>query len=123
MRKLYAAFGYTGEVSGGGTIPTAEKNANASEEFYAPKAEGEEDRPSFKKISGKELFEYGERFLRTLKTLGPDVNRAGVVEAEIARLKTEWKKADYVSNLKDGVSNILKIQREMKTKFNLDGTK
>ena len=123
MRKFYAAFGYSGELSPGGIIPSAEKKEKAREGFYAPKTDGEEDKPSHKKISGKQLFEYGEKLLRTLKTLPPGMNRSNVVEAEISRLKVAWIKENYSANLKESVQNILKIQRESATKSFLNQSK
>lgn len=120
MRKLYSAFGFTGELSSDGRISASDRKAVESESFYAPRSESEPYQEEGKKISGKDLFLYGEAFLRTLRTLGPDVNREGVVEKEIARLKTDWVRSNFAANRDAAVKNILDISRELKTAYFLN---
>jgi hypothetical protein len=117
MRKLYSAFGFTGELSSDGRISASDRKVVESESFYAPRSESEPYQEEGKKISGKDLFLYGEAFLRTLRTLGPDVNREGVVEKEIARIKTDWVRGNFAANRDAAVKNILDISREIKTSY------
>jgi hypothetical protein len=117
MRKLYSAFGFTGELSSDGRISASDRKVVESESFYAPRSESEPYQEEGKKISGKDLFLYGEAFLRTLRTHGPDVNREGVVEKEIARIKTDWVRGNFAANRDAAVKNILDISREIKTSY------
>ncbi len=117
MRKLYSAFGFTGELSSDGRISASDRKAVESESFYAPRSESEPYQEEGKKISGKDLFLYGEAFLRTLRTLGPDVNREAVVEKEIARIKADWVRGNFAANRDAAVKNILDISREIKTSY------
>ena len=117
MHKLYSAFGFTGELASDGRISASDRKVVASEDFYAPRAESEPENPDGKRISGRDLFLYGESFLRTLRTLGPDVNREAVVEKEISRIKADWVSGNFAANRDAAVKNILDISREMKTSY------
>lgn len=120
MRKLYSAFGFTGELSSDGRISASDHKAIKSESFYAPRSESEPYQDEGKEISGKDLFLYGETFLRTLRTLGPDVNREAVVEKEIARIKADWVSDNFAANRDAAVKSILDISRELKASYFLN---
>ena len=116
MRKFYRAFGYAGEFTQTGEIPAAVQKKDDTT-YYAPQEDATQER---QKIKAKDLFAYGGTLLRTLRALGPDMNREGVVDREIARLKTDWIKAEWFDgkireNADATVRSILDMQREMRT--------
>jgi hypothetical protein len=114
MRKFYRAFGYVGDITDG-SIAAKDRKASESEDFYAPYVEEDKVvRGNANAISGKQLFEYGEALLRTLRTLDPGMNREGVIDAEIQRLKTHWQKGKFDENRDASVRAILEMQRETK---------
>lgn len=110
MRRFYREFGFTGEIASDGRVPAAERKLVRSEDFYAPHEDGADT--DGREMSAADLFAYGEDLLRTLRSLGPDMNREGVVEREIARLKTDWLKAGFSANRDATVRSILDMQRE-----------
>ena len=102
MRKFYRAFGYAPELQSDGDAGATVRNAakKDSTEYYAPLEENGERVESRKtRVKATALLEYGDTLLRTLRTLGPDVSREGVVEKEISRLKSEWIKGELKKNI------------------------
>ena len=102
MRKFYRAFGYAPELQSDGDAGATVRNAakKDSTEYYAPLEENGERVESRKtRVKATELLEYGDTLLRTLRELGPDVSREGVVEREISRLKSEWIKGELKKNI------------------------
>ena len=102
MRKFYRAFGYAPELQSDGDAGATVRNAakKDSTEYYAPLEENGERVESRKtRVKATELLEYGDTLLRTLRELGPDVSREGVVEKEISRLKSEWIKGELKKNI------------------------
>ena len=118
VKKLYRAFGYKGEISSNGAPPAADKKKANFLDFYAPSAEGEEEKPRYKKISGRKLFEYTQSVLNELKSLGPEVNREAILDREISRLKTEWIKEDLKANIDASVKSIIDMRRNWKSRIN-----
>ena len=117
MRRFYAAFGYTGETSGDGGVPQTAKKEMDGIDFYAPvEKDGTKVEDSSTEVKGRDLFDYGETLLRTLRSLGPEMNRMGVVDAEIARLKTQWLKGKLSENRDASVRHIMDIQREARVR-------
>ena len=119
MRKFYQAFGYSADLDKGGE-PTASGLTAArkdSESYYAPLVEDGVKVESRKtRIKAADLLKYGDSLLRTLRTLGPDMNREGVVEREIARLKTGWMKGELDKNRDATVRSVMDMQREARTR-------
>ena len=120
MRKFYQAFGYAADLDKGGE-PTASGRAAArkdSEDYYAPLEEdGVRVETGKTEISASDLVKYGDTLLRTLRALGPDMNREGVVEREIARLKTGWIKGELDKNRDATVRSVMNMQREARTRW------
>jgi len=116
MRKFYAAFGYKGEVNAQGEIPASDRK-NDTSDYAAPRNPGDRHSENYFRIPAAELFVYGDTLLRTLRALGPDMNREGVVEKEIARLKTSWGKRQYDKNRDATVRSVMDMQREARTRW------
>lgn len=120
MRKFYQAFGFSTELDKGGEpTATARKDAKKdSEDYYAPLEEDGVKLESRKtRIKAADLLTYGDTLLRTLRALGPDMNREGVVEREIARLKTGWMKGELDKNRDATVRSVMDMQRETRTRW------
>ncbi len=120
MRKFYQAFGFSTELDKGGEpTATARKDAKKdSGDYYAPLEEDGVKLESRKtRIKAADLMAYGDTLLRTLRTLGPDMNREGVVEREIARLKTGWMKGEIDKNRDATVRSVMDMQRETRTRW------
>lgn len=120
MRKFYQAFGFSTELGKGGEpTATARKDAKKdSEDYYAPLEEDGVKLESRKtRIKAADLLTYGDTLLRTLRALGPDMNREGVVEREITRLKTGWMKGELDKNRDATVRNVMDMQRETRTRW------
>lgn len=102
MRKFYRAFGYAPELQPDGDAGVSVRNAAKKDttEYYAPLEEDGQRVESRKtRVKATELLEYGDALLRTLRELGPDVSREGVVDKEITRLKSEWIKGEVKKNI------------------------
>lgn len=120
MRKFYQAFGFSADLDNGGEpTATARKDAKKdSEDYYAPLEEDGVKLESRKtRIKAADLLTYGDTLLRTLRALGPDMNREGVVEREIARLKTGWMKGEIDKNRDATVRSVMDMQRETRTRW------
>ena len=120
MRKFYQAFGFSTELDKGGEpTATARKDAKKdSEDYYAPLEEDGVKLESRKtRIKATDLLTYGDTLLRTLRALGPDMDREGVVEREIARLKTGWMKGELDKNRDATVRSVIDMQRETRTRW------
>lgn len=118
MRKFYQAFGYKGEVNSQGEVPASDRKKDTSD-YYAPRNPGDRHSDNYFKIPASELFVYGDSLLRTLHALGPDMNREGVVEREIARLKTDWRKKQYDKSRDATVRSVMDMQREARTRWEM----
>lgn len=122
MRKFYQAFGFSTELDKGGE-PTATARRDArkdSENYYAPLEEDGVKLESRKtRVKAADLLTYGDTLLRTLRSLGPDMNREGVVEREIARLKTGWMKGELDKNRDATVRSVMDMQRETRTRWEM----
>ena len=122
MRKFYQAFGFSTELDKGGE-PTATARRDArkdSENYYAPLEEDGVKLESRKtRVKAADLLTYGDTLLRTLRALGPDMNREGVVEREIARLKTGWLKGELDKNRDATVRSVMDMQRETRTRWEM----
>lgn len=122
MRKFYQAFGFSTELDKGGE-PTATARRDArkdSENYYAPLEEDGVKLESRKtRVKAADLLTYGDTLLRTLRALGPDINREGVVEREIARLKTGWLKGELDKNRDATVRSVMDMQRETRTRWEM----
>ena len=116
MRKFYQAFGYKGEVNARGEIPASDRKSDTSD-YAAPRNPGDRHSENYFRIPAADLFIYGDTLLRTLRALGPDMNREGVVEREIARLKTDWGKRQYDKNREATVRHVMDMQREARTRW------
>ena len=120
MRKFYQAFGFSTELDKGGEpTATARKEAKKdSEDYYAPLEEDGVKLESRKtRIKAADLLTYGDTLLRTLRALRPDMNREGVVEREIARLKTGWIKGELDKNRDATARSVMNMQRETRTRW------
>lgn len=118
MRKFYQAFGYKGEVNARGEIPASDRKSDTSD-YAAPRTPGDRHSENYFRIPAAELFVYGDTLLRTLRALGPDINREGVVEKEIARLKTDWGKRQYDKNRDATVRSVMDMQREARARWEM----
>lgn len=122
MRKFYQAFGFSAELdkSGEPTATTRKDAKNDSEDYYAPlEEEGVKVESRKTRIKAADLLAYGDTLLRTLRALGPDMNREGVVEREIARLKTGWMKGELDKNRDATVRSVMDMQRETRTRWEM----
>lgn len=120
MRKFYRAFGYTPDLKSDGEVGATDRNAakKDSTDYYAPLEEDGIKLESRKtRIKASDLLRYGDSLLLTLRSLGPDMNREGVVEREIARLRTGWMKGEIDRNRDATVRSVLNMQREARARL------
>lgn len=120
MRKFYRAFGYTPDLKSNGEVGATDRNAakKDSTDYYAPLEEDGIKLESRKtRIKASDLLRYGDSLLLTLRSLGPDMNREGVVEREIARLRTGWMKGEIDRNRDATVRSVLDMQREARARL------
>ena len=120
MRKFYRAFGYSPDLNSSGEASATERNAaqKDSVEYYAPlETDGIRLESSDTRIKAADLLRYGDSLLMTLRALGPDMNREGVVDREIARIKTSWMKGEIDRNRDATVRSVMDIQREARTRW------
>ena len=120
MRKFYRAFGYSPELQSDGDASTTERNAakKDSTAYYAPlEADGTRIESRETRIKAIDLLRYGDSLLMTLRALGPEMNREGVVEREIERIRTSWMKGEIDRNRDATVRSIMDIQREARARW------
>lgn len=120
MRKFYRAFGYTPDLKSDGEVGATDRNAAKKDltDYYAPLEEDGIKLESRKtRIKASDLLRYGDSLLLTLRSLGPDMNREGVVEREIARLRTGWMKGEIDRNRDATVRSVLDMQREARARL------
>lgn len=120
MRKFYRAFGYTPDLKSDGEVGATDRNAakKDSTDYYAPlKEDGIKLESRKTRIKASDLLRYGDSLLLTLRSLGPDMNREGVVEREIARLRTGWMKGEIDRNRDATVRSVLDMQREARARL------
>jgi len=120
MRKFYRAFGYAPDLKSDGEVGATDRNAakKDSMDYYAPLEEDGRKVESRKtRIKAADLLMYGDSLLRTLRALGPDMNREGVVEREIARLRTGWMKGEIDKNRDATVRSVMDMQREARARM------
>lgn len=120
MRKFYRAFGYTPDLKSDGEVGATDRNAakKDSTDYYAPLEEDGIRLESRKtRIRATDLLRYGDSLLLTLRALGPDMNREGVVEREIARLRTGWMKGEIDKNRDATVRSVMDMQREARARM------
>ncbi|MBR0505672.1 MAG: hypothetical protein IJJ84_09715, partial [Kiritimatiellae bacterium] len=107
-------------MRGSGEASATERNAaqKDSVEYYAPlETDGIRLESSDTRIKAADLLRYGDSLLMTLRALGPDMNREGVVDREIARIKTSWMKGEIDRNRDATVRSVMDIQREARTRW------
>lgn len=120
MRKFYRAFGYTPDLKPDGEVGATDRKAakKDSTDYYAPLEEDGIKLESRKtRIKAADLLRYGDSLLMTLRSLGPDINREGVVEREIARLRTGWMKGEIDKNRDATVRSVMDMQREARARM------
>jgi hypothetical protein len=102
MRKFYKAFGYAPDLKSDGEVGVTERNAAKRNytDYHAPlERDGQRVETRKTRVTASQLLEYGDALLKTLRTKGPDIDREGVVEQEISRLKTNWIEGDFSKNI------------------------
>lgn len=119
MRKFYQAFGYKGEVGSDGQIPLQTRKSEVFTYYSAPHEADDRHSDSHFEIPAQELFRYGDELLKALKSLGPDVSREGVIDREIARMKTKWWKGKFDRNIQESLKTVMNAQREAATQREL----
>lgn len=120
MRQFYRAFGYAPDLKSDGEVGATDRNAakKDSTDYYAPLEEDGIRLESRKtRIKATDLLRYGDSLLLTLRALGPDINREGVVEREIARLRTGWMKGEIDKNRDATVRSVMDMQREARARM------
>lgn len=120
MRQFYRAFGYVPDLKSDGEVGATDRNAakKDSTDYYAPLEEDGIRLESRKtRIKATDLLRYGDSLLLTLRALGPDINREGVVEREIARLRTGWMKGEIDKNRDATVRSVMDMQREARARM------
>ena len=127
MRKFYRAFGYAPDLNSNGEASATERTNSKKDsiQYYAPLEEnGSRVTSKETRIKASDLLRYGDSLLMTLRALGPEMNREGVVEREITRIRTNWMKGEIDKNRDATVRNIMDIQREARTRWiaEQDGT-
>ena len=119
MRKFYRAFGYAPDLKSDGEASATERNAaqKDSTDYYAPHEVDGNIGSVGTRINASDLLRYGDSLLMTLRALGPDMNREGVVEREIERIRTRWIRFQIDSNRDATVRSVMDMQREARTRW------
>ncbi len=114
MRKFYDAFGYAADLSPDGEVSASDRKAAQKDKtkYYAPLEENGVKVTDGTQINARDLLSLGDSFLSTLRSLGPDMNREGVVEKTISQIKTKWIKGEFDKNRDNILRELMNIRRE-----------
>ena len=116
MREFYASFGWHGDLNHEGEPSAKDRKDWAKERVLAPVDETQpmtSDVAKGRKLTGAQMFELGDTFLRQLRTMGPEAYRPEVVKTMIGEIKARHMASDFNHNRDELAQKIFNIQRNL----------
>lgn len=116
MREFYASFGWHGDLNGEGEPSAKDRKDWAKEKVLAPVDETQPltgDVAKGRKLTGAQMFELGDMFLRQLRTMGPEAYRPEVMKTMIGEIKAQRMASDFNRNRDLLAQKLYNIQRNL----------
>ena len=116
MREFYAAFGWHGDLNREGEPSAKDRKDWAKEKVLAPVDETlpmTSEVASGRKLTGAQMFELGDTFLRQLRTMGPEAYRGEVMKTMIREMKARHMASRFGENRDELAWKMLNIQRNL----------
>ena len=117
MREFYASFGWHGDLGRDGEPSAKDRKDWAKERVLAPVDETAPltgDVASGRKLTGAQMFDLGDTFLRELRAMGPEAYRPEVMKTMIGEIKARRMARDFNGNRDFLAWKMLNIQRNLK---------
>ena len=125
MREFYFSFGWHGDLNGEGEPSAKDRKDWAKEKVLAPVDETQPltgDVAKGRKLTGAQMFELGDMFLRQLKTMGPEAYRPEVMKTIIGEIKAQRMASDFNRNRDLLAQKLYNIQRNLSAGIGDQGT-
>ena len=125
MREFYSSFGWHGDLNGEGEPSAKDRKDWAKEKVLAPVDETQPltgDVAKGRKLTGAQMFELGDMFLRQLKTMGPEAYRPEVMKTMIGEIKAQRMASDFNRNRDLLAQKLSNIQRNLSAGIGAQGT-
>ena len=116
MREFYSSFGWHGDLNGEGEPSAKDRKDWAKEKVLAPVDETQPttgDVAKGRKLTGAQMFELGDMFLRQLRTMGPEAYRPEVMKTMIGEIKAQRMASDFNRNRDMLAQKLYNIQRNL----------
>lgn len=116
MREFYSSFGWHGDLNGEGEPSAKDRKDWAKEKVLAPVDETQPltgDVAKGRKLTGAQMFELGDMFLRQLRTMGPEAYRPEVMKTMIGEIKARRMASDFNRNRDLLAQKLYNIQRNL----------
>ena len=116
MREFYSSFGWHGDLNGEGEPSAKDRKDWAKEKVLAPVDETQPmtgDVAKGRKLTGAQMFELGDMFLRQLRTMGPEAYRPEVMKTMIGEIKAQRMASDFNRNRDLLAQKLYNIQRNL----------
>ena len=116
MREFYSSFGWHGDLNGEGEPSAKDRKDWAKEKVLAPVDETQPltgDVAKGRKLTGAQMFELGDMFLRQLKTMGPEAYRPEAMRTMIGEIKARRMADDFNRNRDLLAQKLYNIQRNL----------
>ena len=116
MREFYSSFGWHGDLNGEGEPSAKDRKDWAKERVLAPVDETQPmtgDVAKGRKLTGAQMFELGDMFLRQLRTMGPEAYRPEVMKTMIGEIKAQRMASDFNRNRDLLAQKLYNIQRNL----------
>ena len=116
MREFYSAFGWHGDLNSEGEPSAKDRKDFSKERVLAPVDETQPltgDVASGRKLTGSQMFELGDMFLRQLRTMGPEAYRPEAMRTMIGEIKARRMASDFNRNRDILAQKLYDIQRNL----------
>lgn len=116
MREFYSSFGWHGDLNGEGEPSAKDRKDWAKEKVLAPVDETQPltgDVAKGRKLTGAQMFELGDMFLRQLRTMGPEAYRPEAMRTMIGEIKARRMADDFNRNRDLLAQKLYNIQRNL----------
>ena len=116
MREFYSAFGWHGDLNSEGEPSAKDRKDFSKERVLAPVDETQPltgDVAAGRKLTGAQMFELGDMFLRQLRTMGPEAYRPEAMRTMIGEIKARRMASDFNRNRDILAQKLYDIQRNL----------
>ena len=124
MREFYSSFGWHGDLNGEGEPSAKDRRDWAKARVLAPVDETvplTSDMAKGRRLTGSQMFELGDTFLRELRAMGPEAYRPEAMRAVLGEVKARRMAGDFAANRDYLAWKMMNIQRNLNAGEGSDG--